>query len=470
MVNLDGQTRLMFRKDKVNVLFWLLTVTLVLSSCNLSRKINREARKQVLSDSALTAAHTGISIYEPATGRYWYNYQANRYFIPASNTKIFTCYAGMKYLGDSIISARVYHNKNTLVIDPAGDPTFLHPDFERHPLLNYLKEHPATYIMADVLLGFNDKPFGQGWAWDDYAAPYVQEKSKFPIYGNRVLISDHLLYPKGLKKDTVIDTLIRVKEQLLSVKPKYFASMVADGSPEKTHRRSKNKNLFLPVVPLTKNAIVNLPFITDNGNTALNILSQQLERTVNSTSIIPGSFPAKETPRIIYSQHTDSLLKPMMHRSDNFFAEQTLLMASNEHLGYMQTEKIIDTLLQTDFAGIPQKPRWADGSGLSRYNLFTPQSIVWVLNKMYREFSLNRLTTIFPTGGEGTLNNYYIPLAGKIYAKTGTLSNHCALSGYLITKKGKLLVFSVLTGSYPGGATPVRRAVERFLTGIYERY
>jgi D-alanyl-D-alanine carboxypeptidase/D-alanyl-D-alanine-endopeptidase (penicillin-binding protein 4) len=150
---------------------------------------------------------------------------------------------------------------------------------------------------------------------------------------------------------------------------------------------------------------------------------------------------------IIHSQPSDSLFKPMMYRSDNFFAEQTLLMASNEHLGYMSDEKIIDTLLKTDFKDLPQKPRWVDGSGLSRYNLFTPQDFVAILNKMKNEFGMERIKVILPTGGEGTISSYYKTDSGYIYGKTGTLSGVVAFSGFLYTKKRKLLIFSTLVNN-----------------------
>jgi D-alanyl-D-alanine carboxypeptidase/D-alanyl-D-alanine-endopeptidase (penicillin-binding protein 4) len=160
----------------------------------------------------------------------------------------------------------------------------------------------------------------------------------------------------------------------------------------------------------------------------------------------------------------------MMHRSDNFFAEQTLLMVSNEQLGVMNDEKIIDTLLKNDFKGLPQKAKWVDGSGLSRYNLITPQDFVWVLTQMKKEFKWERITNILPTGNEGTLKNYYKNLEGKIFAKTGTLSNQVALSGYLITKQNKTLIFSVLVNNHQATATAIRRGVEQFLTTVYEKY
>jgi D-alanyl-D-alanine carboxypeptidase/D-alanyl-D-alanine-endopeptidase (penicillin-binding protein 4) len=174
--------------------------------------------------------------------------------------------------------------------------------------------------------------------------------------------------------------------------------------------------------------------------------------------------------RRIYSQPSDSLFKPMMHNSDNFFAEQTLLMASNQYLGYMSDQKMIDTILKTSLKDLPQRPKWVDGSGLSRYNLCTPQSIVFLLTKMKNEFGMERMKEILPTGGEGTLSAYYRKDAGSIFAKTGTLSNNCALSGYLLTKKGKWLVFSVLANNYITAATPIRRAVESFIEKIREAY
>jgi D-alanyl-D-alanine carboxypeptidase/D-alanyl-D-alanine-endopeptidase (penicillin-binding protein 4) len=212
-----------------------------------------------------------------------------------------------------------------------------------------------------------------------------------------------------------------------------------------------------------------IPFITDDPNEEiqLKLLRDTLGNNIKIDELYYWDFGM---PIKIYSQPTDSLLKPMMHRSDNFFAEQSLLMVSNEMLGYMNDEKIIDTILKTDFKDLPQKPRWADGSGLSRYNLFTPQSLIAILNKMKNEFGIERIKEVFPTGGEGTISNYYKADSGYIYGKTGTLSGVVAFSGYLYTKKGKLLIFSTLVNNHQASATEVRRAIEKFLQGIRNNY
>jgi len=185
--------------------------------------------------------------------------------------------------------------------------------------------------------------------------------------------------------------------------------------------------------------------------------------------LIPGHGFTNSLKKI-NSQPTDSLLKPMMHRSDNFFAEQSLLMVSNERLGVMNDAKLIDTILKSDFKDLPQKPRWVDGSGLSRYNLFTPQDFIAILNKMKNEFGMDRIKVIFPTGGEGTISSYYKKDNGYIYAKTGTLSGVVAFSGFLYTKKGKLLIFSTLVNNHQASATDVRRAIEKFLQRVRNKY
>ncbi len=249
--------------------------------------------------------------------------------------------------------------------------------------------------------------------------------------------------------------------------------------------RNIDRNSFIAEGNKKGNSSIVIPFKTNDyftNNTGKNKISRMPDSLFSSivgypvTHGITGyqfkglGWYEKNYYGLIHSQPTDSLLKPMMHRSDNFFAEQSLLMVSNEMLGVMNDEKIIDTLLKTDFKDLPQKPRWVDGSGLSRYNLFTPQDFVAILNKMKNEFGMERIKVILPTGGEGTISSYYKADSDYIYGKTGTLSGVVAFSGFLYTKKGKLLIFSTLVNNHQASATEVRRAVEKFLQGVREKF
>lgn len=83
---------------------------------------------------------------------------------------------------------------------------------------------------------------------------------------------------------------------------------------------------------------------------------------------------------------------------------------------------------------------------------------------------MERLKVIMATGGEGTISNYYKADSGYIYGKTGTLSGVVAFSGFLYTKKGKLLIFSTLVNNHNGSATEVRRTIEKFLQQLRADY
>jgi D-alanyl-D-alanine carboxypeptidase/D-alanyl-D-alanine-endopeptidase (penicillin-binding protein 4) len=211
-----------------------------------------------------------------------------------------------------------------------------------------------------------------------------------------------------------------------------------------------------------------IPFKTLNGVTAFQFLKDTLQRL--GKEVEARVVSTTNTGQPIYSIPTDSLLKPLMHRSDNFYAEQSLLMVSQQLFGYLNDKKAIDSILRTDFADLPQRPRWADGSGLSRYNLFSPRDFVMILDKMQKEFGMARVKEIFPTGGEGTISSYYKKDSGFIYAKTGTLSGVVGFSGFLYTQKGKLLLFSTLVNNHQASATEVRRAIEKFLQTVRQRY
>jgi D-alanyl-D-alanine carboxypeptidase/D-alanyl-D-alanine-endopeptidase (penicillin-binding protein 4) len=277
-----------------------------------------------------------------------------------------------------------------------------------------------------------------------------------PVYGNLVtfeLKEKRLVVSPGILKRPYVDEPMM---QLLGLGDRFYVI------------REKDENKFSFWKSETPFKKAQIPFKTKYGITNFEFLKDTLNKL--NDDILFSLAISFDGFKKVYSQPTDSLLKPMMHRSDNFFAEQTLLMVSNERLGIMNDEKIIDTLLKTDFKDLPQKPRWVDGSGLSRYNLFSPQDFVTILNKMKTEFGMDRLKNILATGNTGTLTNYYKAENGYIFAKTGTLSGVVAFSGFLYTQKNKLLIFSVLVNNCNGAASDVRRAVEKFIEGIREKY
>ncbi len=478
----------------------LATCLLLFASCSITKQISSSAKEIVLKDSSLLTAHVGISIYEPASGKYWYNYNGEKYFVPASNTKIPTCYAAMKYLGDSLVGLRYGFTDSlstfkVIAIQPTGDPTFLHPDFNQQPVFDFLnnqsKNKNLSWRFMDTI--WKDNKWGSGWSWNDYQESYMAERSSMPVFGNVINIklkkvaerladsklnSYRPVYNVFKTQTSFFDSLINTNFDIADNVVYWKGETVFSENLYWAIKRKLDENTFQIIEAKNKFTSVEFPFVTNGSQTASWLIADSLKiKIANIRPYGERDFYLDHHRRVaikkwfdIHSQPTDSLLKPMMHRSDNFFAEQSLLMVSNELLGVMNDEKIIDTLLKTDFKDLPQKPRWVDGSGLSRYNLFTPQDFVAILNKMKNEFGMNRIKEIFPTGGEGTISSYYKTDSGFIYAKTGTLSGVVALSGFLTTKKNKQLLFSVLINNHQASATAVRRAVEKFIQSIRNKY
>jgi D-alanyl-D-alanine carboxypeptidase/D-alanyl-D-alanine-endopeptidase (penicillin-binding protein 4) len=429
-----------------------------LFSCSPYHKISRAAKNTLLRDSATSNAFIGISIYDPETKTYLYNHNATKNFIPASNTKLFSLYAGMKYLGDSLPGLRYVIQNDSLYVLPTGDPSFLNSEFSYQPAIDLINKKRLPTIFSSE--NWRDEKFGYGWAWDDYTEDYMAERNSLPLNANIV----NVIFSKNLDHN------------IASTNPNFLNrgfvwNMNYHWEPNRKSpviKRKLDENTFdIYYGKGEQYAKLTTPYVTNGISSSLQILNSIYPWINKQEGILHSPFSVLHLLRSIPS---DSLFRPMMHRSDNFFAEQTLLMVSNERLGYMKDADIIDTLLNVDLKDIPQKPNWVDGSGLSRYNLFSPQSFIYILNKLSDEFGRQRMFNILPTGGQGTLRSYYLKDSGSIYAKTGTVSNNCALSGYLRTNSGKWLIFSILANHYQTGATPIRKASERFLEQLRKIY
>ena len=336
----------MIKRLPLSYFLFFISYSLFLSSCSISKQINKQAEKFLFADSAIQQGHIGISIYDPSTNKYLYNHNAEKYFIPASNTKLFSWYAGMKYLGDSLVGLRyaVYDSAN-IIIKPTGDPTFLVSEFKNQPVYNFLKGI-ENHIHVLKTHGWNfPLPFGKGWQIDDNSEPYQVPRSEFPIFGNLVTFS--------VPADKSIQVIPRIFN--------HPNNLVVNGRMSKISGGRKTdifENRYIIFTDSIGTNSIQIPFRPTSGLVYIEILGDTLKKNIKIDGFVSNP---KWIP--IYSQPTDSFFKLMMHRSDNFYAEQTLMMAANERVGSMNDQAIIDTILRSEMRQIPQKPRWVDGSG-----------------------------------------------------------------------------------------------------------
>jgi D-alanyl-D-alanine carboxypeptidase/D-alanyl-D-alanine-endopeptidase (penicillin-binding protein 4) len=412
----------------------------VLHSCaSTGSSALRKVSRDTLPKSFYQNQFTGIFILDPEKQDTLLSRNSDKYFTPASNTKLFTFYTALQLLPEQLPVINYAYQGDTLVISGTGDPTQFHPFFQDSTLYHFLKKHDGPIAIKHPY--FEDNPLGAGWAWEDYDQYYSAERSALPLYGNVVRL---------------------IKEDTLRVTPSLFREQVVAASY--SNRRSQGENLFFYDPDRTDT--LDIPFKTDSTLTRI-LLEREIQRP-----LLHYSNHQLEDGRVLPGILTDSVLKRMMQESDNFLAEQLLIMVSNELSDTLSTKTAREFILGMSLSDLGQMPRWVDGSGLSRYNLFTPESMVHVLTKLYRQIPRQRLFSLMAAGGEsGTLEDWF-PGNPKpyIYAKSGTLGNNYNLSGYLITEKGKVLIFSFMNNHFRKPTSEIKSHIQDFLQAVRDNY
>ncbi|PQB03040.1 D-alanyl-D-alanine carboxypeptidase [Polaribacter filamentus] len=402
-------------------------------SLRIKNKINKE-----IASSFFENQFTGIYIYDVNADKIVYNYNGNKYFTPASNTKIFTLFTGLELLSDSIPAFKYAVDADTITIQGTGDPTFLHSFFKDSTALKMATNYKKVNLIVNNIA---DKKFAAGWAWEDFDSYFSPERSAFPMYGNVVTLQN---------------------ENDLTVTPNFFENNLKITT--KKYGRDEFENQFYLAKDKVGETVIPILISSDLlANLWNNLLPNKIKVVTN--------FKIKPT-KIAYSIPSDSLYKRMMEVSDNFLAEQLLILASSTLSDTLNSSKVRDFMLENQLRDLKQKPRWVDGSGLSRYNLFTPISFVEVLSKMYKKIPRERLFSFFNVVGESeTLKTGFSgEKAPYMYAKSGTLGNNYNLSGYLITDVNKVLIFSFMNNHFMHPNSKIKEQMQVIFEYVRDNY
>jgi serine-type D-Ala-D-Ala carboxypeptidase/endopeptidase (penicillin-binding protein 4) len=434
--------------EKVRIAKWVL-ILIIFCNCISCQSLrfairDKDIKKELNKSSIFSQQFTGFSLYNPTTQEFLCHHNDQLLFTPASNTKILTTLACIENLRDSIPSYAFAESADTIEILPLADPTFLHHSFPNQPALAHLASKNILIRQPQSAL----QKYGSGWAWDDYSASFMPERSWFPIYGNSVRIY----------RDSAD----------IRFEPKFFQDFISIDftmANRKIAQRLEKLNIFYLSAPNDSIQFEHrIPFIVDHE-----VLSTLLEDTLGSkTSFTANSHDLLDT---LYSQSTNNVLQYMMLTSDNFMAEQLLLQCALM-CGYSTIEAYIQAKTREWETILPNKVRWVDGSGLSRYNLISPQDLVMVLEQIYQKKGMDWIETIFPIGGvSGTLKYWYPGNPDPyIFAKTGTFSNNHCLSGFIKTNSGKILIFSLMNNHYLTSPAKVKEEMQQFLEKIRDAY
>jgi D-alanyl-D-alanine carboxypeptidase/D-alanyl-D-alanine-endopeptidase (penicillin-binding protein 4) len=363
---------------------------------------------------------------------------------------LYTFYAGLKMMPDSIPSLRYIEKGDSLIFWGTGDPSFLHTQLKGTNAFNLLQQTNKKLFFAPGR--YTGDFYGNGWQWDDYNEYYQAEINELPLFDNMVLITAE-------------------KAGAMQVLPQTLASCFVKDSANvgkfKVVRDFNNNKFSYPATQIPAKYAQQVPYKV-NVQTTVNLLADTLHKYVG---VLHLKMP--QSAKTIYNAKSDSVFKQMMLPSDNFIAEQLLLVYANQLGEELNTAKVIAHIQKTYLSALPDAPRWVDGSGLSRGNLFTPRDMVKLLELIYKEVNnQDKLFNMLPAGGKsGTLKNAY-PKTDQpfVFGKTGSLSNNHNQSGYLLTQKGKIFVFSFMNNNFVQPTADVRKEMVRVMTYIHDNF
>lgn len=336
--------------------------------------------------------------------------------VPASALKIVTAAAALEQLGaEHRFHTRVLSNEpvssgtvDRLALQGEADPELDSQALQS--LVDQLWTRGLRKVSGDLLIDpgpYSFPPYGSGWAWDDAGTSYSPEISGLNLNGGvwpwsalssntRIVVKEEL--PKGYWLVPGRSGIVTGKEHPTQVSP-----------PESALRTGQE---FLRL---------------------LRLKGIRVEGRVRKGPPLSLSLADQR------SRPLRSLLKSALGRSDNL-ALELLYRAGGQ--------KPPSCLAEESF-------RQADGSGLSRYNLISCRQLVEVLR------THPELRDLLPVPGEGTLGKRFLGSLARqhVAAKTGTLSNTSALTGYLFPGTEKECYFAILINGHID-STSKRKKIE----------
>lgn len=448
----------------VPLIFYSLVGFAQCSEWRLARNLDR-----ILKSSGLRRAFVGVMVEDLKTGRVLYSRNEDFLFIPASNEKLLTTTASLHWFGpDFTYCTQVYATgtvstdsalDGNLVVVGSGDPTFsetfgINPDSVFSSWAESLKIRGVYRIAGSVVTDeslFDRERLGYGWDWHYLSYWYAAEVSALSYNDNSVQID-------VLPGDSVGATA----SVLLSPRTSYakLTGTVLTSSP------GTGASVDIRRTPSTNEICISGSLAVDQEMKSFRVsvsdpalfyahrfteILKENSIEVDGEAFVCDSTPVSATLLFShYSPELESIIGVTNKGSENLSAEMLFKTMGAQAYGegtFENGARAVKSYLAT--IGIDtSRCISVDGSGLSRRNLVSPRALVKLL---HANFTGGALTNSLPVSGSaGTLESRMErePLAGRVYAKTGTLDQTSALSGYIMALSGRPVAFALMTNHF----------------------
>ncbi len=445
-------------------------------------------------------AHVGICVTSLKTGEIIMQRNADKLFVPASNTKLFTAAAALSLLGkDYQFVTKIFSDGSlqhgsvlgNIYVQGVGDPSMTKEDLRA--MVQKLKDAGIQQIMGDIVIDSNEfdiQLHGPGWSAD-----MEEYYSVTPFLG---VTKDNGRFLTKMPVDSVavdhncvlcwVKPTAQGKSPMIKVEDSYEnlpIINVAKTSAKKTkatikvERRWFSDRFVILVegsIPIGSAPLLfKLPVTAPDRQCGflMSLLCAEIGIEHIGETVIGQPTPPQAAQLAEHrSQPLHELIAVMLKTSDNLYADALFKkLASHQGLkpaSWQQASTIMRDFLVTQVHLPANELVVTDGSGLSRYNLVSPAHMVQLLTWLHAcTFCDVIKESLSVAGVDGTLAaRMQLPeLHGKIRGKTGTLLGLSSLSGYLYTEDD-VYAFSILTNGLTDSPLHYEAAVEDKLCQI----
>jgi D-alanyl-D-alanine carboxypeptidase/D-alanyl-D-alanine-endopeptidase (penicillin-binding protein 4) len=419
-----------------------------------------------LADPVLAHGIQGVLIESLKDGRVLYEKNGDLALVPASNFKLLVSATALDFLGpDQCIRTSLYtsgdrkpdsHLKGDVILVGEGDPVFKYDQLQA--LVAKFKKLGVKVVEGNVVgddTWFDDIRLGWGWAWDDEPYYYSAQISALNLNENVVDVwvrPGKKVGDPALVKVTPPTSYMIVRNECTTGEAGSEKDLLVD------RIRGRNTIRVTGKVPLDYKPESAEEAITMDEPTlyTCQTLIEMLRRegiTVNGQAVRGKKPDGAELVAVNTSPPVSELLAMMNKPSDNMIAECLLKTLGAQFKGKGSTAAGGEVELEflKKVGADPSAVGIMDGSGLSRMDLISPRNMVALLKYMYRHKYAKFYMDSLPVAGvDGTLQNRMKDTAaqGNVKAKTGYVSRVSTVSGYVTTKAGEPLVFSIMMNNH----------------------
>lgn len=404
-----------------------------------------------------------VSVRNAQTGEVEYEYNQNKLLHPASVLKLITLPVSL----DALTPEYKYETKfaldknNNLYIKLSADPSLTSNQLKQAIANIPKKELNNLYIDDKVLDRYE---WGIGWMWDDETNPRMAKFSPYNLNQNVLNVKVSPTTPKQQAQITPLATGTAT-----------VMNMVVTGNKNELfvyRQNSISPNLVYLYGTVSTPQLVKIPIGNPERFFLTNLTNQLKARNISHLPPMLASYP-KDAKAFYTIENgiTDAIAK-ILQNSDNFYAETLFKTAAgvkaNDQGTFDNSIKMFENYYKK-YGLDTRKVILADGSGVSRNNLFSTDWISEALYKIQKDKNFSLIKEKLPAPTTGTMKNRLEPYAQNLKAKTGTLANTSTIAGYLTDKSGEEHILTIFVANFIDEPKKAQELQDKIITEIYNK-